>query len=230
MGGECFGRVAEADGSGAVFYVLGEGDILEDAFAYGAMAADGEVGFAFDQQKLAVGRGEATGWVVDLLGRVDGGQLGEDERHDGVLPEAGDDLARRVGEQRDLMAIGFAEGAGDVVGFVDGVCVGEEEILAACCLCAGPAGVVLAGESSVDGEVELRGVENVDSCVARGCFGGDVARVVGGVVVDDDKFPLMIEEETWLRLGENGGQTCGQRTLLVAGWNDDREFEVGCFV
>jgi hypothetical protein len=110
------------------------------------------------------------------------------------------------------MAFGFAEGAGDVVGFVEGVCVGEEDVFAACCLRAGPAGVVLAGESSVGAEVEFGGVENVDSCVTRGCFGGDVAGVIGGIVVDADQFPLLAEEETWLRLGEDGGQACGMMT------------------
>ncbi len=121
------------------------------------MAADGEVGFAFDEEELAVGGGEAGVGVADLFGRVDAGELGEDERHDGVLPEAGDDLAGRVGEQRGVIFFRFVEGAGEVAGLVDGVGVGEEEPCAAGLLRGGPAGVVLAGEAAAVAEVERRG-------------------------------------------------------------------------
>ncbi len=62
---------------------------------------------------------------------VDRGELGEDERHDGALPEAGDDLPGRVGEERCVVLVRLVEGAGEIVGFVDGVCVGEEQMPAA---------------------------------------------------------------------------------------------------
>ena len=120
------------------------------------MAADGEVGVALDQQELAVGGGERLGGVADLLGRVDAGELGEDQRHDRALPEAGDDLARRVGEQRRVVLLGLVEGAGEVAGLVDGVGVGEEQPCAAGGLRAGPAGVGFAGKSAAVGEVERR--------------------------------------------------------------------------
>ena len=115
-GGEGVGGVAEADGAAAAFDVAGEGDVFEDLAADGAMASDGEVGVALDEEELAVGGGEAAHGVVDLFGWVDRGELGEDERHDGVLPEAGDDLTRRVGEQGGFVTVGFVEGAGEIVG------------------------------------------------------------------------------------------------------------------
>ncbi len=118
------------------------------------MAAYCEVGFLFDEEKLTVGGGEAADGVVDLFGGVDRGQLREDERHERVLPEAGDDLARGVGEQGGFVLVDFAEGAGEIVGIVDGVRVGEEEIASLCGLGSRPAGVVLAGEASACGEIE----------------------------------------------------------------------------
>ncbi len=93
-GGEGVGGVAEADNAGSPLDVAGEGDVLEDGSSKGAVAADREVGVAFDEDELSVGGGDAAGGVVDLLHGVDAGELGEDEGHDGVLPEACDDLAR----------------------------------------------------------------------------------------------------------------------------------------
>ena len=58
-GGEGVGSVAEADGAAAAFDVAGEGYVFEDFAADGAMASDGEVGFALDEEELAVGGGEA---------------------------------------------------------------------------------------------------------------------------------------------------------------------------
>jgi len=37
----------------------------------------------------------------------------------------------------------------------------------------------------------------------------------------------LAEEETELRLAQDRGEAGGQRALLVAGWNNDREFQVG---
>ena len=76
-----------------------------------------------------------------------------------MLPEAGDDLAGRVGEQDCLVPVCLAEGAREVVGLVDRVGVGEEEVLAAGGLCSGPAGVALACESSAVAQVQRRRVE-----------------------------------------------------------------------
>ena len=52
----------------AALDVAGEGDVFEDLAADGAMAADGEVGVALDQEELAVGGGEAAAGIVDLFG------------------------------------------------------------------------------------------------------------------------------------------------------------------
>src|SRR5260370_26652438 len=110
-----------------------------------------------------------------------------------MLAEAGDNLPRRVGQQDCLVPIRFPEGAGDVVGFVDGVCVGEEEVSAARGLCASPTCVALARKPSAAAQVEWRSVEEDHSAVVGRCFGGDLAGLVGGVVVDDDDLPLLSE-------------------------------------
>ena len=62
---------------------------------------------------------------------------------------------------------------------------------------------------------------------AGGGLGGDVAGSVGGVVVDDDQLPLLSERETGFGLGQQGGEAGGKGALLVAGGDDDGEFEVG---
>ena len=77
------------------------------------------------------------------------------------------------------MAIDFLQGAREIIRIVDGVGVGEEEIASAGSLCSGPTGVVLAGEASATGEVERWGVEQRDSVVGCGGFGGDFAGSVG---------------------------------------------------
>ena len=90
------------------------------------MAADEEVRVALDEDELAVGGGEAVARIVDLLHGVDAGEFGEDERHDSALPEAGDDLAGRVGEEDGVVFFGLVDRAGEIAGLVDGVGVGEE--------------------------------------------------------------------------------------------------------
>ena len=88
-----------------------ERDVFEDTLADGTVSSDCKVGIAFDQDELTVGGGEAACWVVDLLWWVDGGEFREDQGHDGVLPEAGDDLPWGVGEQSCLVLLGLSEGA-----------------------------------------------------------------------------------------------------------------------
>ena len=205
----------------------GQGNVFEDFLADGAVAADGEVGFALDQQELPVGGGEAGGGVVDLFGRVDGGELGEDQRHDRALPEAGDYLARGVGEQGGVVLLRLVEGAGEVAGLVDGVGVGEEEPGAARLLGAEPAGVGLAGKASAVREVEGWGFGYKDAIAAGGCGFGDLAGGVGGVVVDDDHFPLLAEREARLGLGEQRLQTGTHGCSLIAGGHDDGEPKLG---
>ncbi len=148
---------------------------------------------------MAAASGEAGS--TDLLRRVDAGQLGEDQRHDGALPEAGDDLAGRVGEQRGVVLFRLVESAGEVSGLVDGVGVGEEEPGAAGVLRSDPAGVGFAGEAAAVAEVERRRFEDDDAVAAGGGGFGDLAGAVGGVVVDDDQLPLLAEGEAGFGLG-----------------------------
>ena len=143
-----------------------------------------------------------------------------------MLPESGHDLAGGVGEKNGFVPVCLAERARDVVGFVDGVGVGEEEVMAAGGLGSDPACVVLAGEASAVAEVEWGCVEKDDAAVSGDGFGGDLAGFVGGVVVDDDQFPLLAEEEARFGLTEQRREAGRQRTLLVAGWDDDRDLEI----
>ena len=66
------------------------------------------------------------------------------------------------------MPICLSERAGDVVGFVDGVSVGEEKMAASGGLGAGPACVALAGESTAAAQVQRRSASRriTPSCVA----------------------------------------------------------------
>jgi hypothetical protein len=228
-GGERFGCVTEADGATAAFDVLGEGDVFEDVATDDAVAAYGEVGVALDEEELSVGGSETACRIVDLVGWVDRHEFGEDKRHDSLLPEAFDDLTWRVGEEGSVVFVQFAKRAGEVVGFVDGVGVGEEEVLSASFLCGGPARIALAGEPSASGEVEGWGIEKNDSIVAGRGLLSDLAGIVGRVVVDDDQLPLLAEEKSELRLADQGRQTVGQGAFLVAGGDNDGEFQVGLF-
>jgi hypothetical protein len=109
---------------------------------------------------------------------------------------------------------------------VDGVGVGEEEMTAAGRLCAGPACVAFAREASAVAEVEWGRVEEDDAVVSGGGFGSDLAGLVGGVVVDDDQFPLLAEDEAGFGLAQQRGETVGQGALFVAGRDDDRDLEI----
>ena len=120
------------------------------------------------------------------------------------------------------MPVRFTERAGDVVGFVDGVGVGEEEVSSAGGLCSDPAGVAFAGESSAAGQVERRSVEEDHSVVFCRCFSGDFASLVGGGVVDDDDLPLLSEGEARFGLDQEGGEAGRQGPLLIAGRDDYR--------
>jgi hypothetical protein len=168
-GTEGVGGETEADVVFGALDVPGEIDVFEDGAADGSVAADGEVGRAVDEEELAVGSGDALGGVVDLGGGINAGELGEDERHEGALGEAGYDLTGRVGEQFDGVAVGFVEGADEVAGLVEGVGVGEEEPATVGLLGAVPAGVGFAGETAeIGAEVEGRGVEDVEARVLGG--------------------------------------------------------------
>ncbi len=121
------------------------------------------------------------------------------------------------------MPFGFADGAGQIAGLVDGICVDEEEPLALCGLSSGPAGVVFSGEAAAVGEVEGWRGEDGDAGMGGGGLGCDGCGGVGGVVVDDDELPLQSEGEAWFGLLEDGGEAVGEGLLLVAGGQDDRE-------
>ena len=77
------------------------------------------------------------------------------------------------------MAVDLLKGPGEIVGVVDGVGVGEEEVASAGGLRAGPAGVVFAGEASARGQVEGWGFEEGDTAVLCGDFGCDIEGLVG---------------------------------------------------
>jgi hypothetical protein len=223
-GRKSLGRVAEPDDMVAL-HGPGEGDVLKDLFGDYPVAAEIEIHVSADEQELAVGRGERRRGIRDLFRRIDGGEFRENERHDGVLPEAGDDLPRRVGEQRGFVLLGFVDGAGEVAGLVDGVGVGEEEPGAAGMLRAGPAGVGLAGESATVGEVERGCVEHGHARTVGGGFAGKVAGPVDGVIVDDNDLPLPAQVEASLGLGEEGIEAGRERVRFVAGGDDDGEAE-----
>ena len=127
------------------------------------------------------------------------------------------------------MLLGLSEGARDVVGLVDRIGIGEEEMTSAGGLCAGPSGVALACESSVAAEVQRWRVEQDDAFVVGNCLSCDRSGVVGRVVVDDDQLPLLSEGKSGFRLAEQRVETGGKRPLLVAGWDDDRNLQVGHF-
>ncbi len=63
-----------------------------------------------------------------------------------------------------------------------------------------------------------------------GGFGRDFAGFVGRGVVDDDQFPLLAEDKAWFGLDQEGGEAGRQRSLLVAGRDDHREFHVWLFL
>lgn len=240
-GGQGVGGVAEADVAfAAALNVAGEGDVFEDFAADGSVAADGEVGVALDQQELAVGGGDAAAGVVDFGRGVNARQLGEDEGHDEELGDAGGDLAGGVGEERCVVLLGFAEGAGEVAWVVKGVGVGEEEVGSASELGTGPAGVVFSGKAGGGGvRVERGGVEEGDAGGVRFPFGGrhggvlggglsgDVAGAVGGGVIDQNQLPLAAEGEAGFGLGEEGFEAGGEVGFFVAGGEDDGELEEG---
>ena len=72
-------------------------------------------------------------------------------------------------------------------------------------LCSGPARIALACGASAVAELEWGGVEEDDAIVSGGGFGGYLVGFVGGVVVDNDQFPLLVQEKSGFGLAEQRG-------------------------
>src|SRR5208283_508271 len=117
---------------------IGQLYVFEDSIIDGFVSADAEVCVAANKKKLTVGGCEMRFRIGDLCRRVDDGEFAEDERHERALPEASDDLARRVGKHRHVMPLGLDDGNAEVPGRVDGVGVDKEQPLARRGLGAGP--------------------------------------------------------------------------------------------
>ena len=181
------------------------------------MASQLVVGVAADEEELAVGGGEAGCGVGDFFRGEGEGEFAEDERHEGALRRAGDELSGRIGEDAGQVFFGFVHGAAEVAGLMDGVGVGEEQPAAPGALSRGPAGVVLAGPAFFE-------LERVEHCDARKAL-GDGAGLVGAAVVDDDQLPILAEEEDVFGLGGEGDEAGAEAILFVAGGDDDGELE-----
>ena len=150
-------------------------------------------------------------------GRVGQGKFGENERHERALRKAGDELARRIAQHSRFVARRLVDGAMQIAGLVDGVGVGEQHPAAARFAGCGPDGIVLPCPAFF----ELGGLEHGDAGKAAGDFGG----AVGGVVVDDDEFPVAAKLEDVFGLRDKRLKASCKVLLFVAGGNDDGEFD-----
>jgi cytochrome c biogenesis protein CcmG, thiol:disulfide interchange protein DsbE len=115
------------------------------------------------------------------------------------------------------MATGFVHGAVEIARLVDGVSIGEKEPAATGFASGGPDGVVLARPAFL----QLGGREKSDASEAAGNFGGEV----GGLVIHYDEFPITAELEDLFRLGYERFEAGRKIQLLVAGGDDDCEFD-----
>ena len=210
-------RIAKAQAHFAPLREKGEFHIFKDAVGDRGVAAKAPVGFTLDEQELAVGRGDALVGIGDLGGRIGQSKFREDERHQRALRKPGDNLARRIAQHSGFVASGFVHRAVQVAGLVDRVRVGEQKPAAARFAGSGPDGIVLPCPAFF----ELGGLKDGDPGKAAGNFGG----AVGGVVVDDDQFPVATELEDVFGLRDERLQAGCKVLLFVAGRNDDGEFD-----
>ena len=136
-------RIAKAKTHLAALGEEREFHVLEDPVSHCGVAAEAAIGFALDEQKLAVGGGYALVGVGDLGRRIGQGEFGKNQRHERSLGKASDELARRVAQHPGFVTGGFVDGAVQIARLVDGVRVGEQEPAAARFAGRGPDGVVL---------------------------------------------------------------------------------------
>jgi len=100
---------------------------------------------------------------------------------------------------------------------VDGIGVGEQDPAATRPAGRGPDGVVLPCPAFL----ELGGLKDGDAGKAAGDFSG----LVGGLVVDDDEVPVAAKLEEMIGLRDKRLETGGEVLFLIAGGNDDGEFD-----
>ena len=104
--------------------------------------------------------------IADLRGTKVGREFGEDHGHHSLLPEAGDDLFGRIGEQIRAALAGFRETTGQRTGVVDGIGVSEQKPFAAGGFGAGGDRVVLSGPAWREG-ARLRSGESYRETIRR---------------------------------------------------------------
>ena len=108
-------------------------------------------------------------------------------------------------------------GTVEIAGLVDGVGIREEKPATAGSAGCGPNGVVLACPAFF----ELGGFEDGDAAKAP----GNLRRAIGGLVVDNDEFPIEPQLKDVFRLGDEGFEARGKIQLFVAGGDNDGEFD-----
>src|SRR6185437_4481605 len=149
--------------------------------------------FALHQQILTVGGGNALRGIGDLCRRIGESKLAEHERHKRALRESCDDLAWRVAEHARFVALSLVNAAAQVARFMNSVGVSEQQPAATGTASGGEYGVGLAGPA----RGQLAGLDHADSWKRARNFGG----AVGGLVVDDDEFPVAAKLEDLFGFG-----------------------------
>lgn len=117
----------------------------------------------------------------------------------------------------------LVQGAGEVAWLVHCVRIGKKQPLPAGCLRRRPAGISFACEPSAVAEIQSGSGQDSNSEVVTGRLLGDLAGVVGRVVVNYDEFPLLAKGEAGLGLSDERFQAGAEGSCFVSGWNDDRE-------
>ena len=169
------------------------------------------------KQKLPVGGGDSVVRVRDLGGRIGERQFAEHERHERALRKAVDDLPGRIAQHAGLVPLRLMDGAAQIAGLVHGVGIGKQQPAPARMLRGCPDGVCLAGPAGF----QFLGLHHGYA----GKAARDLGCLVGGVVVDDDEFPVAAELEDVFRLAGERLKAGRQGFLLVARGNDDGELD-----
>ena len=112
------------------------------------------------------------------------------------------DLPRRVAQHARLVARGLMDGAVQIARLVNGVGIGEQQPAPARLARGCPDGVGLARPAVL----EFGGLDHGHA----GKAAGDLRGAVGGVVIDDDQFPVAAELEDIVRLRDERLQARAQ--------------------